>query len=91
MATVQAQAMACGCPVIGTTHTGASDLFKDGGEGFIVPIREAPQIAERLQWLADEPDLRGQMSGAALARVKEIGGWRAYGAVAFNTYASLMR
>ena len=40
MALVQGQAMACGCPVIATTNTGAEDLFTDGVEGFIVPIRD---------------------------------------------------
>ena len=41
LALVQAQALACGCPVIGTRHTGAEDLFSDGNEGFIVPIRNS--------------------------------------------------
>lgn len=38
LALVQAQAMACSCPVITTTNTGYEDLFTDL-EGFIVPIR----------------------------------------------------
>ena len=41
---VLAQALACGCPVIGTRHTGAEDLFSDGNEGFIVPIRNSRMI-----------------------------------------------
>ena len=36
---VMAQAMACGLPVIATTNISAEDLFTDGVEGFIVPIR----------------------------------------------------
>ena len=36
LALVQAQALACGCPVIGTVNSGAEDLFTDGVEGFIV-------------------------------------------------------
>ena len=55
---VQAQAMACRCPVIASTNTGAADLFTNGKEGFITPIRDACAIAERLQWLADDPDLQ---------------------------------
>lgn len=73
------EAMACGCPVIATTNTGASELITDGVEGFIVPIRSPKIIAERLQQLADQPDLRQQMSQASLARVKLLGGWDAYG------------
>jgi alpha-maltose-1-phosphate synthase len=79
LALVQAQALACGCPVIGTWHTGAEDLFTDGNEGFIVPIRDPQAIADRLQLLADDPDRRAAMSEAALQLVKGLGGWTEYG------------
>lgn len=52
---VLAQAMACGCPVIASEHTGARDLFEDGMEGFIVPPQNPGAIAERLQQFADDP------------------------------------
>lgn len=79
LALVQAQAMACGCPVIGTNHTGAADLFDDGVEGFIVPIRDSRAIVDKLQLLADDPDKRQVMSDAALGKVQAIGGWDEYG------------
>ena len=79
LALVQGQAMACGCPVIGTPSTGAEDLFTDGREGFIVPERDVAALAERLQQLADDPAVRARMSDAALQRVKSIGGWDSYG------------
>lgn len=79
LALVQAQALACGCPVIATTNTGAEDLFDDGAEGFIVPIRDPEALAERMQRLADCPDERQLMSEAALLRVQSIGGWDRYG------------
>lgn len=73
------EAMACGCPVVATTNTGASELITDGVEGFIVPIRSPELIADRLQQLADQPALRARMGQAALSRVQELGGWDAYG------------
>ena len=76
---VLGQAMACGCPVISSTNTGGPDLFTHGVEGFEVPIRSADAILERLQQLADGPQLQRQMGQAALERVKQLGGWRAYG------------
>ncbi len=79
LAMVQGEALACGCPVIASEHTGASDLFENAKEGFIVPIRRPDLIAERLQQLADEPELREQMSQAALHRVQQLGGWDTYG------------
>jgi len=79
LALVQAQALACGCPVIATPNTGAADLFTDGMEGFLVPVRSSSAIAERLEQLAADPALRARMSAAALARVHALGGWSTYG------------
>ena len=79
LALVQAQALACGCPVICSTNTGGEDLFSDGVEGFIVPIRDPEAITARLQQLADDPLLQAKMRAAALARVQAIGGWTEYG------------
>jgi len=84
---VMGQALACGCPVIGTWHTGAEDLFTDGKEGFIVPIRNPQAIADRLQLLVDDPDRRASMSEAALQRVQALGGWTEYG----NQMAQVMK
>ena len=89
LALVQAQAMACGCVVIGTPHTGAEDLLTDGQEGFVVPIRDGNALAQRLQQLADLPELRAEMGQRALARVRSIGGWRDYGAQALTIYAGI--
>ncbi len=89
LAIVQAQALACGCPVIGTWNTGAADLFKDGVEGFIVPPRDPDAIAERLQMLADDPERRERMSEAALKRVAVLGGWDAYGERVASVLAEL--
>jgi glycosyltransferase involved in cell wall biosynthesis len=79
LAMVQGESLACGCPVIASENTGAQDLFSDGVEGFIVPIRSVQAIHEKLQLLADNEILRKQMSDAALIKVKELGGWDTYG------------
>ncbi len=79
LALVQGQALACGCPVLATTNTGGEDLFTDGKEGFIVPIRDAPALTAGMQRLIDEDGLWERMRQAALARVREIGGWEVYG------------
>ncbi|HXN12299.1 MAG TPA: glycosyltransferase family 4 protein [Candidatus Acidoferrales bacterium] len=86
LALVQAQAMACGVPVIATENTGAADLFTDGMEGFIVPIRDAGAIREKLLTLYENPTMREQMGEAALARVRKIGGWNDYGERAADYY-----
>jgi alpha-maltose-1-phosphate synthase len=86
LALVQAQAMACGCPVIASENTGSSDLFSDGKEGYIVPIRDSRAIASRLQQLADDPKLRQDMSEACLQRVKSVGGWEQYGEAMYRVF-----
>ena len=79
LALVQGQALACGCPVIATTNTGADDLFTNGVEGFILPVRRPDLITDALQLLLDDPALRERMSEAALQRVEALGGWNSYG------------
>lgn len=90
LALVQAQALACGCPVIGTPNSGAEDLYADGVEGFIVPIRQVDQLADRLQILADNPDLQRQMRARATRRVAALGGWGTYGMAAIQAYRGLL-
>lgn len=87
---VMAQAMACGCPVVASENTGACDLFSDGQEGFIVPIRQVDTLTQRLQTLADNPTLRQYMAGNALIRVKTMGGWNTYGDQALAAYQEVV-
>jgi glycosyltransferase involved in cell wall biosynthesis len=89
LAYVQAQAMACGVPIIATTNTGAEDLFTDGVEGFIVPIRSPEAIREKLEWMMDNSELRDQMASAALERVNSLGGWDSYGERVESVYKQL--
>jgi glycosyltransferase involved in cell wall biosynthesis len=79
LAMVLGEAMACGCPIIASSNTGASDLFQHECEGFIVPIRQPDEIVSALEELASNPELCTQMTAAALERVKSIGGWNNYG------------
>jgi starch synthase len=79
LALVQGQAMACGCPVLATTATGAEDLFTDGVEGFIVQDRDVDALTMRMQQVADDPALQQRLSEASLERVKFLGGWDQYG------------
>jgi alpha-maltose-1-phosphate synthase len=90
LALVQAQAMACGVPVIASESTGAADLFTDGVEGFIVPIRDAAPIREKILTLYENPAMREEMGAAALTRVKKIGGWDDYGRRAADHYRAAL-
>ena len=76
---VMAEAMACGCPVIATTHTGAEDLFTHDREGFIVPIRSADALLRAMENLADQPERARGMRTDAVSLTRRMGGWNEYG------------
>jgi len=50
------EAMAQGTPVITTDHTAGPDVIENGTDGFIVPVRSAEAIAERLDLLASDSE-----------------------------------
>jgi len=70
------EAMASGLPVI-TTARGPDEVVRDGIDGFVVPIRDADAIAERLRILQCNPDLRAEMGRRARERAMEFS-WDAY-------------
>ena len=79
LAMVMAEAMACGCPVIATTNSGAEDLFTNDREGFIVPIRSADSLLRAMESLADQPERARAMRDCALSLTRDMGGWNGYG------------
>lgn len=44
------EALACGLPILSTTHTAAPDLIQDGVQGFVVEPRRPELIADRIDW-----------------------------------------
>jgi glycosyltransferase involved in cell wall biosynthesis len=74
---VNLEAMSQGMVVIPTPNTGAQDLFKDGDGGFVVPIRSADAIAERLTQLGEDRALLARMSAQAQA-VAARWSWKRY-------------
>ena len=51
------EAASCGLPVIVGDSGGAPETVRDGETGFVVPSRDHQQLAERLSWLLDNPQL----------------------------------
>lgn len=64
------EALAAGLPLICTPNTGS--VVRDGQDGFIVPIRDADAIVERLERLAADSKLRIEMSRSALERSRDF-------------------
>ena len=71
------EAMAQGTPVIATDHTAGPDVIQDGVDGFIVPIRSADAIAQKLELLARNSDQLMSMKQAAKAKA-QLHTWENY-------------
>ena len=66
-ALTQLEAMSYGLPVITTPNCG--DVVSDGIDGFVVPARNAPALAEALLKLAEDPERLQAMRESARERV----------------------
>lgn len=71
------EAMAQGLPVITTPNTGGPMAIEEGREGFIVPIRDADAIADRVLRLAGDRERLAAMSAAALEKANLLS-WSRY-------------
>lgn len=89
MPLVVLEAMACGLPVITTTH-GPGDIVRDGVDGFFVPIRDPDAIATRLEQLYRDPALREQMGRNAREQAMRYT-WGAYAQRAADAVLSCER
>jgi alpha-maltose-1-phosphate synthase len=76
-ALVLLEALSQGVPVITTPHSGASDFLSDGEDGFIVPIRDAGAIVEKLELLARDRERLAAMSQAAICKATQRS-WEQY-------------
>jgi glycosyltransferase involved in cell wall biosynthesis len=76
---VLSQAMACGCPVICSTNTGGEDLLSSDLHDWIVPIRDARAITERLERLCQDRELQERLREQVQLLVAGLGGWDDYG------------
>lgn len=63
------EAAACGRAVVTTDHPGCRDAIEPEKSGLLVPVRDAVALADAIQKLLEEPDLRQRLgrAGRALA------------------------
>jgi glycosyltransferase involved in cell wall biosynthesis len=70
---VQLEAMACGKPVVCTQlNNGVNIVNIDGQTGFAVPVRDAAELARRLDQLLADDELRQKLGKQALARTEDF-------------------
>jgi glycosyltransferase involved in cell wall biosynthesis len=103
-AMVQAQALACGLPLICTTNTGGEDFLALDGEGrevapgvrefaagLVVPADDPVHLASALQRLASAPERLAAMSTAAAALARRDLSWRRYAAANLREYGEVIQ
>ncbi len=64
---VTAEALACGVPVIVTTHVGAKDIIVPGENGYVVPVRDSDALAEAILHIYRSPELAAHLREGAIA------------------------
>jgi len=55
------EAMACGKPVLTTDWVGTREAVEDGVNGYLVPIKNAEALAEKMLSLIENPDIAREM------------------------------
>ncbi len=63
------EAMAAGLPVVGTEVPGVRDLVVDGETGLLVDREDVTALAEAVERLAGDPELRARLGAAGRQRV----------------------
>lgn len=69
------EALACGMPVVTTPSCGSA--VRDGVDGFVVPVRDALAVADRVEQIVRDRALRDRMSCEARERAREYS-WSRY-------------
>jgi glycosyltransferase involved in cell wall biosynthesis len=69
--TVIAEAMASEKPVVSTTVAGIPELVANGKTGVLVPPRDAPALADAIEQLARDEDLRSDFGRAGRLRIEQ--------------------
>jgi glycosyltransferase involved in cell wall biosynthesis len=67
-----AEAMACGLPVVATNCSSLPELIDNGKGGFLCPIGDVEAFAEKINFLAENPELRREMGEYNRAKVEKM-------------------
>jgi glycosyltransferase involved in cell wall biosynthesis len=81
--------MSCGVPAITTPNTCAPDVMTDGVDGFIVPIRDAEAIAEKICWGIDNRRELAAMGVTAAEQARRFT-WERFRAGAREAYREML-
>ena len=67
-----AEAMACGLPVVASNCSAIPELIDNGKGGFLCPVGDVKAFAEKINLLADSPQLRHEMGEYNRSKVEKM-------------------
>ncbi|UCF19803.1 MAG: glycosyltransferase [Gemmatimonadota bacterium] len=85
------ESMNHGVPVVATRVGGNPEVVIEGETGFLVPPRDVPAFAGRVVQVLRDPALRGRMSDAARARIRQEFQIRSVAARYLDIYEDVFR
>lgn len=86
---VRLEAMATGCPVIGTDVTAAREMCRDGVEGFVVPRGDSTALASAMHRVATDRELAANLGQNARERIESKFSWNKVGSQWRSLYRAL--
>lgn len=85
------EAQACGIPVVTTTATGAVDSVVEGVTGFRVPVGNWEALADKIDQLLCDPELRSRMGQRGRERIVKEFRHEVVGQALIEEYKRLLR
>lgn len=67
-----AEAMACGLPVVASDCSAIPELIDHGKGGYLCPVGDVNAFAEKINFLADSPNLRCEMGEYNRAKIEKM-------------------
>lgn len=84
------EAAACGRPIVTTDTPGCREIVRDGENGILVPPRDSAALADAIERLAGDPELRARMGARGRKMVEEEFSEERVVEQTFSLYRSLL-
>jgi glycosyltransferase involved in cell wall biosynthesis len=84
------EAAACGRAIVATDVPGCREIAREGLNALLVPVDNAEALADAVQKLASDPDLRARFASAGRALVEREFSSARIGPEAVNLYRSML-
>ncbi|OPY28791.1 MAG: putative glycosyl transferase [Methanocella sp. PtaU1.Bin125] len=84
------EAMSSGKPVVCTDAGGDREMVRDGVNGFVVPMRNPKALAEKINAVLSDADMRSRMGAASRRIAEEEFDWKLIAAQTKQVYEELL-